>query len=216
MSERTVCKHIRADKVVFNWALKEDAAKINPFDQVSGTEPVNDTQSPIITVAEAEAMLGVAGDYKAAIALLFYAGIRRGELFRIDWPHVELPTGKLTVVNHLGHETSKVKSRVVRIEPELASCLGWSRPDGRVIHKRIKDSTINDAIAKFAAEVGIERHITCQTFRRSRATLWRDTFPPHVVNKWMGHGERIAMRHYARVTDDYYTPSSGNTIRLSA
>ena len=44
--------------------------------------------------------------------------------------------------------------------------------------------------------------------RASRATELREAFPPHVVNAWTGHTNRIAEEHDTMVTDEHFQRAS--------
>jgi len=208
MSESTVCKHIRVAKVIFNTALKEDRAKFNPFDRVSGTAPTRDIAHHILTEDEGRAIVDEAGDYQTLVGLLFYAGLRKMEAFNLKWRDVDLNAGKITILNHVGHVTSKSKTRVVRIEPELKTILSrdLSRADDEFCSTMwYKHNMILKVLNKLRTQVGITDKITCQTFRRTRDVLWHKSYPSFVVSKWMGHSEAVSRRHYLEVPADMYT-----------
>ena len=44
--------------------------------------------------------------------------------------------------------------------------------------------------------------------RASRETELADTFPEHVVCKWIGNSRVVARRHYLQVTEEHFFPSN--------
>lgn len=208
MSESTTCKHIRVAKVIFSWALKEDRLKFNPFDHVSGTAPTRDVEHRILSEEEGRAIVDAAGAYKSLVGLLFYAGLRKMEAFNLKWGDVDLPGGKIIIRNHVGHVTSKSKTRVVRIEPDLKDILSRDlaiADDDFCSTMWYKHNMILKVLDSVRKQVGITDKITCQTFRRTRDVLWHQSYPSFVVSAWMGHSEAVSRKHYLEVPADMYT-----------
>ncbi len=43
-----------------------------------------------------------------------------------------------------------------------------------------------------------------QNLRFTRETELAETFPIHVVTKWLGNSPKIAIKHYLQVTEDHF------------
>lgn len=48
-----------------------------------------------------------------------------------------------------------------------------------------------------------------QNLRSSRETELAETFPIHVVVKWIGNSEAVARKHYLQVTDEHFAKAIG-------
>jgi hypothetical protein len=51
--------------------------------------------------------------------------------------------------------------------------------------------------------------------RASRGTELAETYPVHVVCKWMGNTEHIAAKHYLQVTDDHFEKAVGGAAKTT-
>src|SRR5690606_17498305 len=60
--------------------------------------------------------------WKALIALCRWAGLRRSEAVRMDWPQVDFAARTLTVA-HQGEQTTKKRTRVAPMDPRLYAVL---------------------------------------------------------------------------------------------
>lgn len=54
------------------------------------------------------------------------------------------------------------------------------------------------------------------TLRATRDTELRESFPSHVVAKWIGHDDRVAERHYLQITDAHFEKAVQNPVQYSA
>ena len=60
---------------------------------------------------------------RAAVGVAVYAGLRRAEILRLQWEHVDLKAGMLTVESREGGRTKSNKDRRVPISDTLADLL---------------------------------------------------------------------------------------------
>ena len=44
--------------------------------------------------------------------------------------------------------------------------------------------------------------------RSTRRTELQESFPDHVVNKWLGHSGKVAEKHYLQVTEEHWRKAS--------
>lgn len=86
---------VRACRALWNWAIAQDPqlATVDATAGLSGASASSQGDAEFLTVAQVEACLANAGEYRSAMALLFFSGIRPEELAgrgkpRLLWKHV--------------------------------------------------------------------------------------------------------------------------------
>jgi len=52
--------------------------------------------------------------------------------------------------------------------------------------------------------------------RSTRETELAETFPMHVVCKWIGNSQPIAAKHYLQVTDEHYAKAAQNPAQYTS
>lgn len=218
-SETTVCKHVRAAKVIWRIASDWEVTRMpSPWQGVRSTAPVMDvTDRKPLGTAEGEALIAAAGPrWRCIVAVFFYAGLRRNEALSLRWSDVDLAGGRINV-RHEGARTTKKRRRVARLEPRLREILESHLamqaeagtppgPHSLVVGDRGNHRTgISHVVRTIGERAGI-RGVTPQVLRQARSTAWFTTFPHHVAAAWMGHSAEVARRHYLGVPDEYYAP----------
>lgn len=132
------------------------------------------------------------------IEIAALSGLRRGELARLDWSHVDLERKILYVRGR----TKTRRERAVPICEELRAALAawpersgpvFPRHSGGYIHPKVLWRQL--AIARAAAELAdVDFHL----LRHTRASWWvQNKVPLAKVAKWMGHSIEVCIDHYA-------------------
>jgi integrase len=100
--------------------------------------------------------------------------------------------------------TNKLKGRDVKLEPELANLLGTPGEDDDLVVSLGAPDWFR-AARRLIVAAGLKPwRKPFHTLRKNRATWWRDEYPEHVVDAWMGHSLEVARRHYAAVPESAY------------
>ena len=55
-----------------------------------------------------------------------------------------------------------------------------------------------------------------QNMRASRQTELEETFPSHVVCRWMGNSVKVAQKHYLQTTEDHYKKATQNPTQQAS
>lgn len=137
--------------------------------------------------------------WKLIFALMRFQGLRRHEVFAIEWSNVDLKSNELTIPAE-----TKTGWRSMPIFPEVLDLLN-SIPKASRTGKVIDWTRSQESVTEL-----LKRHVTailgecwpkvCQQLRSTRRTELDAEFEPFVVNEWLGHDSRTAEQHYQQVT----------------
>ena len=141
---------------------------------------------------------------RAAVEVAVYAGLRRSEILRLKWEHIDLKAGVLTVT-----KTKSNKDRKVPISDDLAELL---RRHPRKLGNRllfpasqgkVERHDIRTSLRLAARRAGIElvgmhqlRHAFC-----SHALM--SGIPASSVQQWMGHASLATTERYAHTSPEH-------------
>ena len=213
--ETTVCRSVRDAKAIFGAAADEDLLVFNPFSRLKSTAPPPDKTWHYVDRSTLRELLDACPNdgWRLLLALCRLAGLRRGEALRLRWSEVDLKTRRLTVQNPGGYRTSKKRTRVLPIDPELYELLRVirvRRDDGGPMIGGIGVSNVWRDFQMITKRAGVEPWSRwCHTLRKNCETDWANEFPIHVVAEWLGNSPEVAMRHYVRAEDAHYREASG-------
>jgi integrase/recombinase XerD len=168
------------------------------------------TEGEVVRLLEAAQVcddLGVRD--RAALELLYSSGMRAGELARLALDDLDLAEGFVTVeesksgagrrvpvgrvaVAWLERYLRDVRPRLLR-RPTATVFLGAT---GRALHK----DALNARLRRYAAQAGIDQHVTCHVLRHSFAIhLLRNGASTRHIQAMLGHRSLEATQVYARV-----------------
>ena len=208
LGDATVCKYVRASKVIFASLVDQDLVQSNVFDRLRGTaRPVEREHLNLTEDQMADVWGGC--DSSVWVALCWYAGLRKMEAYNLQWRDIDWDRGRLIVRND-GVVTSKARRREVRMEPQLKDMLlmFWgaetcyaSTCSDRVLQELNRHTKINKWLQQRCAHEGV----TLQQLRRCRDTIWHQQFPAYVCSAWLGHSEQVARKYYLSVPDELYS-----------
>ena len=124
-SEATVCRSVRDAKAMFKQATRQRLLLFNPFDELGSTPPAPDKDWEYIDHPTLKKLLAACPnqDWRLLLALCRLAGLRRGEVLRLQWADVDMSAKRITVRNPGHYRTTKKRTRQVPIEPELHDLL---------------------------------------------------------------------------------------------
>ena len=104
-----------------------------------------------------------------------------------------------------------MESRMVPIYPELRPYLdtAWELAEDNaefvVMKIRNAESNLRTTFQKIIKRAGLTPWPKLfQNLRASRLTELEETFPTHVVCKWMGNSPKVAQKHYLLTTDEHF------------
>lgn len=216
LAEQTVRSHTRRAVAIFNRLVKRGVVSQNPFDHLPRTSRPSESKAELDGDMIPK-LLDAARDpaWRGLIALVCYAGLRRGEARAMTWDRIDWGQGKMRVPNlKTKHSTGKT-DRVVRMEPELEAVLlelHEIATDARIaptsphmLHQYMEDTVKRAGLPVYPKPF--------HAWRGWRSTSWKQTFPEHVVDSWLGHSQAVARAHYNTVPDHYYGESEVEKLR---
>lgn len=193
----TRAKHSRNAKSLFAWAIKMGMLSHNPFRNCRSNPPVKPTEWHYVSIEDTERILKACPSqpWRAFVALMRFAGLRRGEALRLEWRHIDLDKRIITVMPE-GYEGTKQRLRVVPIRGELYPVLEHRRENETPAHG-VGPNNIDRDFKVILKHAGLKPWTKLfHTLRQNAGRDWWDHHPAPDVARWMGHSLEVAMRHY--------------------
>lgn len=224
LSPHTVASHVRRAKCLFERARKRKVIPTNPFADVSTAAPRIAKDWADISLDDLDRILDQcpSAAWRNLFAVCRLAGLRLGEAKRLTWRDVDWDEHTIRVwpPKREGRaiETTKVRARVVPIEPRLNAILRESFESARAddecpcwtggdLYRRAKPILERAGIAIYPK--------LFHTLRKCRESEWMTKYPGQVVCEWMGHSPSVAATHYVRPTADVMRAVTGGTDPLA-
>ncbi|MBX3419288.1 MAG: site-specific integrase [Pirellulaceae bacterium] len=134
-----------------------------------------------------------------------FGGLRcPSEVLGLRWSDVDWDAGRLRI------DSPKTGLRFCPMFPELRVALSeaWEvAPDGAVyvIERYRGAENLRTQFARIVERAGVPMWPKpFVNLRSTRRTELQESFPDHVINKWLGHSAAVAAKHYLQVTDDHW------------
>lgn len=208
VSEATINRELCCLKLIFRKAVEWDKITESPARNI---KTFKETPNPprLLDEEEISRLLDeVPERLKALVACAVYAGLRKTELFQLQWKDIDFRTGELTVVSREGKRTKNNESRRIPMNDALAEALQRHRhlkgpyvfcsSDGKP--QRDVRTALNNAADRAKIEGPIKLHQLRHAFC-SHALM--QGIDPRTVQKWMGHKDLTTTLRYAHVSPDH-------------
>lgn len=219
LSEASVCRHVRAAKTIFAFAVDEDLVPFNPFDRLKGTPAQHDAEFELVDRAALEKILDQCPDdhWKAIFALCRLAGLRQGEARRLRWGDIDWDARTLAILPEADEqgrrrETTKQRRRDVPIEPRLYEILDecfHEADDGAELVCDLSLNNLDRQARKIVKRAGIDPYADpFHALRKNLESEWLALHPLLDVVKWLGHSPTVAARHY-------HKPTAGSVAKVT-
>lgn len=197
----TVAGHVRRASAIWTEARRRGLLARNPWEAVKVEARPIARAVPVLDDTQVARLIDAAppGPWQRLIGLCGYAGLRLGEAMELDWGDVDWAGNRLRV-----HAPKTGRTRYVRLEPALAALLAREEErEGRICP--VCPWNLNRQMLAVAVRAGVGRYPKpFHALRASRATVWRRSYPEHVVDAWLGHSLAVARKHYVTVEERYF------------
>ena len=226
MQPNTVAKHIKVARLFFNAAIRDEVISKNPFTGVDSGERKNPQREYFVTREETQKCIEAAPDsqWRLIIALARYGGLRTpSEMVRLRWEDILWDSERMIVTSPKTERHEGGESRVVPLFPELRKYLDEAdeiapeRTEFVITRYRDTDSNMRTTFQKIIKRAGLTPWPKLmQNLRSSRQTELEETFPSHVVCKWMGNSIKVAQKHYLQTTESHFSKAVQNPVQQAA
>lgn len=210
----SVPKYCSIARQFFNAALRKRLISENPFSGLPCSDRANDDRKFFIPLDMAYSILDQCTDAEWALifALGRFGGLRGPcEYLVLEWEHIDWEKNRFTV---LSPKTGKRDVPIfVELRPYLSAVYdaaternGFEKPTGYVVSEgRRTRYAIVKALKEFTEAAGFELWPKpLQNLRSSRQTELEESFPTHVVCRWVGNSPDVAMKNYLQITDEHF------------
>jgi site-specific recombinase XerD len=164
----------------------------------------------LLEAREVEGLLAEMPDHlRALVACAVYAGLRRQELFHLQWDDINWNVGELTVASRREHHTKNYESRRIPMNTALVEAL--QRHPRQLGSKVVFSSRrgrpytdVRDSLNAAAARAGIEGTVRLHQLRHAFCShALMQNIDPRTVQRWMGHKDLTTTMRYAHVSPDH-------------
>jgi len=219
LAPATVSKRVHIAKAIFNRAVRWKLISSSAFGDLRTGSQANPDRAFYVCREATNAILEACPDdqWRGIVALSRSAGLRcPSEIVGLRWGDVNWERGRLMVrspktESHAGHAV-----RMVPIAPELRpilqSLFDAAEVGEEMVIPRLRDPRTNlrSQLERIMARAGITPWPRLfQNLRASCACDWVESFPNHVVAKWLGHSPLIAAQHYLQIRDSHFDAAAG-------
>jgi integrase len=203
----TVNKELTALKHVFNKAIEWSYLKCNPLDSVKRLK-LPEKKFRFLSIYEIDLVLLKSPDHvRALLMTAIHTGMRRSELFRLEWNDIDFDRKYITVTAKNGEHTKNYRNRDIPITETLYNTLfNYQRYGQWVFSKKNGDryvEGIRRTLDSIIREAGIPR-FTLHDLRHTFAShLVMDGADLPTVQKIMGHANISTTMIYAHLAPDH-------------
>jgi integrase len=213
-SSNTVNTHIKKVKQAFAEALAAGMISANPFQHLKSPIRSNPARMEFVKPEWTDAILKACPDveWKVIFVMARYGGVRvPSELRELTWGDINWEQNRIRIHDEKRSRPGSPVIRIIPLFPELQAILAEAldqAPTGSLyVCPRARERSANlrtqmHRIIKKAKLTPWQR--TFQNMRSTRETELAEHFPMHVVNKWIGNTESVAVQHYLQVTNDHF------------
>jgi integrase len=224
LADNTIRRRLGIAKQFVRAAIRKKLLVDNPFDGQSTIVRDNPQRFYFVTQDDAQAVLTAcpSHEWKLIFALCRYGGLRcPTEVMALRWADIDWANDRFTVHASKTEHHDGGGIRLVPIFPELLpylrECFEQAVPGSEyVIEKYRGDSRIlRTMLGRIIKRAGlIPWQKLFQNLRSTRETELVETFPVHVVTKWLGNSPAVANKHYLQVTDEHYKKAVQNPVQF--
>jgi integrase len=221
-AENTIRKASGRIRQFFNAAKRRVLVSSNPFDILPASVQAVHERFHFVSREDAASVLEACPDteWQVIFTLCRYGGLRcPSEVRMLRWSDIDWERGRIRVPSPKTERHEGKASRTIPLFPELRPVLlaafDAAEDGAEYVVTRYRDAGVNlrTQLCRIIRKAGLEPWGKLfQNLRSTRETELAETYPMHVVTKWIGNSEPIAARHYLQLTDEHFTRASGDLL----
>jgi integrase len=213
--EASVAGHMKIVKTVFGWAADHDWLAKSPMRKISTGSFVNRNKDRIITMEEYAKLLAACPnqEWRTIIALARIGGLRcASELKQLRWSDIHWEQNRFLVRSPKTEQHEGHRERIVplfsdlRAELERHFSLAETKGNEFVIERYQKTAWgLHHHFNKIAKRAGLGIIIRpFDNMRMTRSNEVERRFGSKKESLWIGHSERVMVKHYLMLEDEDY------------
>lgn len=225
LAENTARKWSAMAKCFARYALDKELIRKNPFAGLPSKKQEETDRQAFVDHAIIAAVIDACPDaeWPAIFALARFGGLRCPSevlalrLCDVDWEHDRIIVRSSKTEHHAGKDTRTIPL-FAELRPWLLAAVEGASDGAEFIINRYRsaDANLRTQTERIIRRAGLKPWPkTFQNLRSSRETDLAETYPIHVVCKWIGNSEAVARKHYLQLTDEHFDRAVG-TVREGA
>jgi integrase len=209
---------IKKVKQAFAEAVEAETVASNPFRHIKSPIRSNPERMEFVKPEWTQPILDACPDneWKVIFAMARYAGVRvPSELQEFKWGDILWDQDRIRIHDAKRSRPGKPVIRIIpmfaELRPLLVEAYDQAEEGSVYVCPRSRTGSTNlrtqmHRIIKRAGLTPWQR--TFQNMRSTRETELAEHFPMHVVTKWIGNTDSVAVQHYLQVTNDHFTKAA--------
>ncbi len=221
LAPNTVRRRSGIAKQFFRAAVRARVLDRNPFTDLKSSVRESRGRDRFIGRDVTQKVIDACPDaeWRLIVALCRYGGLRcPSEVLRLTWADVHWAQNRFTVHSSKTEHHEGKGTRDVPLFPELVPYLRdvfeGAEPGTEHVVTRYDAATCENLRTQFhriICKAAVEPWPKLfQNLRSTRETELAETFPLHVVCKWIGNSRLVAKKHYLQVTDEHFQKAARN------
>ena len=197
---------------MFKHAVRDRLLQTSPFSDIKGGSEANSERQHFIDLPAAEQVLAACPDeeLKLVFALARFGGLRcPSEVVALKWSDIDWKNDRFRIAR------AKTPTRYCPLFPEIRLALQAARKvaakDATFCLEKHRGSSAYFRTKFMRILLGADLPVWPKLFnnlRSTRRTELQEKFPDHVVNRWLGHGRKVAEKHYLQITEEHWSKAS--------
>lgn len=223
LAGNTVRRRIGVSRQFLRMAVRRKLIPDNPFDGLPAAVRGDPAKFRFVTREEADRIIEACPDaqWRLLFALSRYGGLRcPSEHLALKWCDVDWARSRIRVSSPKTAHHPGGDFRVIPLFPELLPHLRdvfeQADPGAEYVITRYRETTQNlrTEFARIIRRAGLEPWPKLfQNLRATRETELAQQWALHVVTKWIGNSQPVALKHYLEVTDEDYEKAVQNPVQ---
>ena len=213
-SDNTVRRAIGRARQFFRAAGQHGLVDRNPFEGIAASVRANPQRFHFVGREDAQKVLEACpgAQWRVIFALARFGGLRcPSEVLALKWSDVNWEHSRVRVPSSKTEHHEGGDSRLIPLFPELRlhllAAFEEAEPGTEHVVTRYRggDTNLRTTLQRIIRRAGLEAWPKLfQNLRSTRETELAETFPMHVVCKWIGNSQPVAAAHYLQLTDEHF------------
>lgn len=217
----TASRRIKACRTIWKWAIDNDLASSNPWNDVTAGSQTNSARKEYVPAETIAGLIALADDeMKLVLSLSRFCGLRTpSEVIALKWEDIDLREGTMRISSvKTQHHGEGHAERYIPIFHQARTIIEkMHKGSGAVTAGMLSTNTLRKRLLDLCKRGGVKPWKKLwHNLRASCETDLMSEHDSHIVAKWMGHSMAIAEKHYLTVPPKELAKATRTTTRAGA